>query len=430
VNDPLDRSATALAAAIADGELTAARLAEAVLARIEALEPSVHAWAYLDPELVRAQARERDAHLAAGERLGPLHGVPVGIKDIIDTADQPTAHGSPIHAGRRPLTDATVVARLRAAGAVIAGKTVTAEFAMLAPGPTRNPHDLGRTPGGSSSGSAAAVATGMVPLAVGTQTAGSVVRPASFCGVYGAKPTFGRVPTDGVKRCSASLDTVGILARGADDAALALGVMAADPLGLHPPTVPERPRIGFCRTPQWSEVEPDARERIERAARRLAEVADLLEVTLPPAFDGLADAQASIMAVESLEALTPEWTGHRDRLSPELRTYLDDAPRHLDAYDDAVALAGRCRTMLDGVFDGLDALLAPSVLGEAPDPSTTGDPLLCRIWTLLGTPAVAVPGLTGAAGLPLGVQVVGARGDDTRTLAVAGFVGRHLAEAQ
>jgi Asp-tRNA(Asn)/Glu-tRNA(Gln) amidotransferase A subunit family amidase len=427
MSDALERTASALAAAVADGELTALEVADAVLAQVDVHEPTIHAWAYLDPEHVRAQARERDAQRAAGGRLGPLHGVPVGVKDIIDTADLPTELGSPIHAGRRPSADAVVVARLRAAGAVVVGKTVTAEFALFAPGPTRNPHDPSRTPGGSSSGSAAAVASGTVPLALGTQTAGSTVRPASFCGIYGAKPTFGRVPTEGVWRCAGSLDTIGILARDPWDAALALEIMA----GEQPQdrVVVDRPRLGFCRTPQWDALAPDTRARIEAAVDRLAAHVDVDEVTLPGDFVGLVDAQETIMAVEVLASLEVERRAHHDWLSPGLQAYLADAGTRRDRYDAAMALTERCRAMLDDVFAGRDGLLTASAIGEAPDPSTTGDPLLCRIWTLLGTPAVNVPGLAGPSGLPLGVQVVGARGDDRRTLAVAARIGDLLASA-
>lgn len=408
-------TATAAAAAIRDGRLTSEALVADCLERIAAREEVLHAWAYLDPEAALAEARARDRQ----PTRGPLHGVPVGIKDILDTADMPTGHGSPIYAGHVPDADATAVARLRAAGAVVLGKTVTTEFALFAPGPTTNPHDPSRTPGGSSSGSAAAVAAGTVPLAVGTQTAGSVVRPASFCGVVGGKPTLGAVPTAGVKPCSTTLDTVGAFATDVADVALALGVMADDPDRFRPVDLGDRPRIGFCRTPQWDRLEPATRSALEAAAERLAGRVDVVEVTLPPSFDGLVDAQMTVMAVEAYRELTVERTSHGDQLSAQLRDYLAGAERHAGGYEDALALAERCRAELADVLADTPLLFAPSVLGEAPSIASTGDPLLCRSWTLLGTPTIAVPGLTGPSGLPLGAQVIAAPGRDAVALAGA-----------
>jgi Asp-tRNA(Asn)/Glu-tRNA(Gln) amidotransferase A subunit family amidase len=396
------------------GQRSAVEVATDVLERIAAREDDLHAWAHLDPERALARARELDA-LPAADR-GPLHGLPVGVKDIIDTADLPTEHGSPIYAGHRPARDAPAVARLRSAGAVVVGKTVTTEFALFHPGPTVNPHDPTRTPGGSSSGSAAAVGAGTLPLAVGTQTAGSVVRPASFCGVVGAKPTLGAVPTAGVKPCSETLDTVGVFAADVEGAAMALGVLADDPPAFRPADLGDRPRIGFCRTPWWSELEPDAARTIEAAAEGLARELDLVEVALPAGFDGLVAAQQAVMGAEVLRALAHERTTAADQLSDRIRAYLADAETLAAGYDDGLALATRCREALPDVFASVDVLLAPSVLGEAPPLETTGDPLLCRAWTLLGTPTVAVPGLTGPAGLPLGVQVIAPVGRDDLAL--------------
>ncbi|MFA9444959.1 amidase [Egicoccus sp. AB-alg6-2] len=399
------------------GETSVVEVVQGHLDAIAAREDDLHAWAHLDPEAALVQARALDA-MPADER-GPLHGVPVGVKDIVDTADQPTAHGSPIYAGRRPDADAVAVARLRAAGAVVIGKTVTTEFALFQPGPTRNPHDQTRTPGGSSSGSAAAVAAGTVPLAIGTQTAGSVVRPASFCGVVGAKPTFGALPLDGVKLCSPSLDTVGLLGNDVDDVALGLGVMADDHERFRPVEPGPRPRIGFVRTPWWQAVERSARGRILGAVERLADDVEFVEVTLPGAFAGLVEAQQVVMGTEVLDALADEIDHHAARLSARLRAYLDDARQLVSDYDRAVALRERCLGQLGDVFADVDVLLAPSVLGEAPDAATTGDPMLCRPWTLLGLPTVAVPGLTGADGLPLGVQTVARAHDDGLALGAA-----------
>lgn len=418
-------SAVAAAAAIRDGQVTSEELVTDCLDRVAEHEPRLHAWAHLDRESALAQARRCDAQTPRG----PLHGVPVGIKDILDTADQPTTYGSPIHAGHQPAQDAVAVARLRDAGAVVLGKTVTTEFALFHPGPTTNPHDPSRTPGGSSSGSAAAVAAGTVPLSVGTQTAGSVVRPASFCGLVGGKPTLGAIPTDGVKPCATTLDTVGAFGRDVDDVALALGIMAGDVTRFRPAALGDRPRIGFCRTPQWDQLEVSTRSRLEDAAERLARDVDVVEVDLPPAFAGLVDAQLSIMGVEARRALAWERTHHPDLLSDELAEYLATAAEREDDYDTALGLAARCRAEVSDVLGDPAVVLAPSVLGEAPPIDTTGDPLLCRMWTLLGTPTIAVPGLRGPAGLPLGAQVVAAPGRDDLALAGAAFVIDVLAEA-
>jgi Asp-tRNA(Asn)/Glu-tRNA(Gln) amidotransferase A subunit family amidase len=386
-------AATEAARLLAEREVSSEELVHECLDRIEEREDELRAWAHLDPEEAIAQARARDDETSRG----PLHGLPVGVKDVIDTADMPTAYGSPIYAGRRPDRDAACVAWLRDQGAVILGKTVTTEFATYQPPPTVNPHDPQRTPGGSSSGSAAAVADGMVPLAYGTQTAGSVIRPASFCGVVGFKPRLGWHPTDGIKRLSARLDTLGTFGRTVADAALLAGF---DPAG-------DEPRIAWCRTP-WGEADDAVRE----AARRL----DLDEIDLPAAFSGLADAQETLMAYDVARNLEREWRDHRELLSAAMREYLERAwtiPR--EAADEGAALAETCRARLPEVLGGYDALLVPAAAGEAPLRSggTTGDPLFCRAWTLLGVPAISVPGLTGPAGMPVGAQLVGL---DERTL--------------
>jgi Asp-tRNA(Asn)/Glu-tRNA(Gln) amidotransferase A subunit family amidase len=417
--------AEAVVAATTAGERSAVEVVSSCLERIAAVEDDLQAWAHLDPDLALDRAAELD-RLPAGER-GPLHGVPVGVKDIFDTADQPTSYGSPIYEGARPARDATAVARLRAAGAVIVGKTVTTEFALFHPGPTRNPHDPSRTPGGSSSGSAAAVAAGCVPVAVGTQTAGSVVRPAAFCGVPGAKPTIAAVPTDGVRPCSHTLDTVGTFARTVDDAALALGVMAGDVDRFRPVAVDDRARLGFVRTPQWELLGPAVQATIEAGVERLARDADVVEFELPAPFAGLVDAQRTIMGVEAARLLADVRHEHAGQLSEQLRAYLDEGATLATGYDDALTLRARCRDRLGEVFAGLDAAIAPAVLDEAPPRASTGDPVLCRMWTLLGTPTVAVPGLTGRNGLPLGVQVVAAPGHDGRALGVAAWAVAALA---
>ena len=405
------------------GRTSAVEVARATLDAI-AERADLAAWAHLDPELVLAEARARDAVAPTGA----LHGVPVAIKDIIDTADQPTAYGSPIHDGHRPARDATAVARLRAAGAVIMGKTVTTEFALFAPGPTVNPHDPTRTPGGSSSGSAAAVGAGLVPLALGTQTAGSVVRPASFCGVHGAKPTFGRVPVDGVRACAPDLDTVGVFGLDAGDVALALGVIAGEPTGLALPVLASPPVIGWVRTENWDAIDAEVQALLEEGVSRLAASgrARVRDLALPASFDGLTAAQTVLMRTQAIDALAPEVRDHPEALSPTLTDYLAQGPDRVGAAR-ATVHRDAARADLVDAFGDADVLLAPSVLGEAPSLETTGDPLLCRAWTLLGVPCVAVPGLVGPTGLPLGIQVIARPGDDALALAVAAVIQEGLA---
>jgi Asp-tRNA(Asn)/Glu-tRNA(Gln) amidotransferase A subunit family amidase len=400
-------SATEAARLLAARELSSEELVSACLDHIAEREPELRAWAHLDAEVALAQARERDGEAPRG----PLHGLPVGVKDIIDTADLPTGYGSPIYARHRPRRDADCVAWLREAGAVVLGKTVTTEFATYQPPPTVNPLDPARTPGGSSSGSAAAVAAGMVPLALGTQTAGSVIRPASFCGIAGFKPTHGWRSVTGIKRLSDRLDTLGLFGRSVSDAAL---------LGSWDVPSHREPRLAFARTPWWDRLEDAGRAALEAAAARLGAP----ELSLPPEFAGLAQAQETAMAFDVAHNLEPEWSEHRDELSPALRDYLEGAsavtPEDADA---AAALGEQCRGALPGVLAGLDALLVPGVLGEAPLRSEghTGDPLLCRPWTLLGAPAISVPGLVGPAGLPIGVQLVGLPAGEERLLGAAAW---------
>jgi Asp-tRNA(Asn)/Glu-tRNA(Gln) amidotransferase A subunit family amidase len=372
------------------------------LAAIQARDDDVRAWTFLDAAGALAQARARDAEAPRG----PLHGVPVAVKDVIDTSDLPTQYGSPIYEGQQPARDAACVSWLRAQGAVVLGKTVTTEFATYQPPVTRNPHDPERTPGGSSSGSAAAVAAGMVPLAYGTQTAGSVIRPASFCGVVGFKPRHGWASTAGIKRLSERLDTLGTFGRTVADAARLAGF-----------EVPEgEPRIAWCRTP-WGE---DAAEVEEAAARIGAE-----ELELPAEFAGLVAAQEALMAHDVARNLAPEYRDHRDLLSDVLREYIERGQEvPAEAADQAVALAAACRAAWP---EDCDALLVPAAVGEAPlrSEGSTGDPVFCRAWTLLGVPAISVPGLTGPHGLPVGVQVVGL--DEAAVLAAAARVEAALA---
>jgi Asp-tRNA(Asn)/Glu-tRNA(Gln) amidotransferase A subunit family amidase len=399
---------------LARGELRAEELVRALLDRIAAEEPRVEAWAFLDPEAALAEARRID-------RLAPrppLCGLPVGVKDIFDTAGMPTECGTPVHRGRRPAADAACVAALRRAGALVLGKTVTTELAFYRPGKTRNPHDPGRTPGGSSSGSAAAVAAGMVPAALGSQTAGSTIRPASFCGVVGMKPTHGLVPLEGASPLAPSLDTVGIFVRDPADLELLLPPMGV-PLA-PAPALP--PRLGLCRSPQWPLAEPATRALVERTAARLAsEGAAVTEVRLPPECDGLFEAQKTVMAFEAARALGALRARHEALLSPVLLDLLragEATPA--SGYAEALALAARCREAVAGIFRGVDALLTPAAIGEAPlGLASTGDPAFNRIWTLLHLPCLGLPAGRGPAGLPVGVQLVGPHRGDGAVVAAA-----------
>ncbi len=397
------------------GAITAEALARACLERIAAEEPRVGAWEFLDPELALARARRIDA---AG-RPGPLRGLPVGVKDIIDTADMPTARGSALFAGRRPAEDAACVAALRRAGGLVLGKTVTTELAYFTPGKTRNPRDPSRTPGGSSSGSAAAVAAGMVPAALGTQTAGSIIRPASFCGVVGFKPSHGLFSLAGVSPFAPSLDTLGLLARSAADLPLLALALGAD---LAHPAPPRPPRIGLCRTEGWAAAAPESRAAVEGGAERLrAAGADVAQADDGP-FRGLTEAQRTVMAFEAAEALA-ELRPQLARLGPELQEILrqgEATPRA--AYDEARARAEAARRRLPELFGRFDVLLTASAPGEAPEGlASTGDPALNRIWTLLGLPCVSLPCAEGPHGLPVGVQLVGSPGGDAALLAAAGW---------
>lgn len=417
-------TATEAAAAIAQGTLSSEALVSACLERIRAREDSVGAWEYFDPEQALAQAGARDR----GPVQGPLHGVPIGIKDLIDTADMPTTYGSPIYTNYRPKADAACVALLRAAGAVILGKTVTTEFAMFTPGKTANPHNLQHTPGGSSSGSAAAVADAMVPLALGSQTAGSIIRPAAFCGVVGYKPTHGQFALAGIKALSQTLDTLGGMARSVADMALLRAAFVGGPTQLAALARP--PRIGLCHTPQASYATNATREALESAGRQLAAAgAAVRELELPAEFTPLATAQETIQVFEGARCCAYELTTHRQQLSQKLLDLLAPAERIAYAeYADAIALAETCRRKLETVFTTYDVLLVPSAQGEAPAGlDATGNPIFNRMWTLLHTPAVNLPRYTGPNGLPVGVQVIGPIGMDDQLLAMADWMHSRLA---
>jgi Asp-tRNA(Asn)/Glu-tRNA(Gln) amidotransferase A subunit family amidase len=438
--DLCDLTALAARERLANGAISAVELTTAYLRRVAARDQAVQAWAHLDPPYALSQAEALDAHRRAGRPVGPLHGLPVGLKDIVDTRDLPTENGTAMDSGRQPTQDAWLVARLRAAGAVVLGKTVTTECAYLAPSKTRNPHDLERTPGGSSSGSAAAVASGMVPLAIGTQTGGSVIRPASFCGVVGFKPTFGLIPRSGVLRTSRHLDTVGTFGRAVEDAALLADVLAgydpADPdtVPAPPPRLldtalsqpPVTPQLAFIKTPAWSGVEADCTEGFAELVAALGERCD--EFDLPAIFAEGATAHRRIMMAEIAHNLRHYYDRGAARLADETRAAIEEgrsitATHYLSALDWRDTLyAG-----LDEVFDRYDAIVTPAAPGQAPAGlRSTGSASFNVLWSLLGTPAVTLPLLTGANGLPVGVQLIGRRGNDGRLLRTARWLAATL----
>lgn len=422
---PDESSATGIARHVAHGQCSAEDVTRSCLARIEEREPAVKAWAWCDPDHAVAQARALDR----GTARGPLQGIPIGIKDVLDTFDMPTEMGSPVYRGHCPASDASAVALLRAAGAVILGKTVTCEFAGLTPGATTNPHDPARTPGGSSSGSAAAVADGMVPLALGTQTGGSVLRPASFCGVVGFKPSFGAVNRAGLKLAAESLDTIGLFARTVGDIALGYGVLTGQ--GGPPPARPvSAPRIGLCRTFLWHRAQPETVAAVEGAAEALARAgAHVEERPLPDEFAALAEDRHVINNVERARAMAFEWSHRRDRISTGLaaqieRGYATPQERYLAA----LAITETLRRDLDTVFGPYHVLLAPCVDGEAPvGLATTGNPDFQAIWTALHVPTISLPTARGPNGMPVGIQLIGRTRDDTRLLDVAEWVLSRLA---
>ena len=416
--------ADALIEGIRNGAFSAEAVVRSCLERIAQVEDRVQAWIFLDPELAIQQARAADRLQASGAVLGALHGVPVGIKDIIDTADMPTENGTVLHAGRRPAKDATVVSRLRAAGAIIMGKTVTTELATYFPGKTRNPHDPEHTPGGSSSGSAAAVAAGMVPLAVGTQTNGSVIRPAAFCGVVGFKPTYGLINRDGVLRQSPALDQIGVFARSPGDAAL-LAESLCDPAALPRwlegagAASPRLPRIAFVKTAIWNRTAFDAREALAGLVARLGST--VIEVEMPEAAAGVWEWQRTVMEAEIAANYDAEWRQGRDRLSESLRKQIERG-RSVTAVDYRHALEriASVNAAFDPLYAGYDVIMTPAVPGTAPRGlDSTGDPAFCTLWTFCGMPALTLPLLRNTNGLPLGVQLVAPRFCDAQLLRAA-----------
>ncbi len=429
-------TATDAARWVRDGVVSAEELIGACLEQVRRQQPRVQAWAFLDETHALDQARAADQARREGAAIGPLHGIPVAVKDIIDTADMPTEDGTPLHAGRMPVQDAAVIAMLRQAGAVIMGKTVTTELSGYSPGKTRNPHEPERTPGGSSSGSAAAIACGMAPLALGTQVNGSVIRPASFCGVFGFKPTHGLIPRRGILKQSRALDQVGVFARSVEDLALIaeqiVGYDEEDPdtrPRARPPLTrvaseqsPLPPRFAFVRTPLWDRAAPDTRAAFAELTEHLGDRVE--EFTLPDSARQAWEWHRTIMEAELAASFEREYETGRDRLSATLVAQLERgrAVSALD-YQRALARIPILNEGFEGVFRAFDAILTPAATGTAPiGLQSTGDPSFCTLWSLCGMPAISLPLMQGEDGLPLGVQLVAARGDDARLLRTANWL--------
>jgi Asp-tRNA(Asn)/Glu-tRNA(Gln) amidotransferase A subunit family amidase len=438
---PATLSAGEAARRIREGLLTSEELVQGCLERIRQVEPTVQAWTFLDEELALAQARAADEHKRSGQPIGELHGLPLGLKDIIDTGSMPTENGCALHKGRTPRNDAAVVAMLRAAGAVILGKTVTTECAYFSPGKTRNPHNLEHTPGGSSSGSAAAVAASMVPLALGSQTAGSTIRPGAFCGVYAFKPTHGLVPRTGILQLSRTLDHVGLFARTLEDIALLAEAVA----GYHEGDADTRPRariafrevlaeeppvppmLGFVKTPHWDKADAEAKEAMAELVESLG---DRVEEVDPFLVAGGApwEWHKTILEAEMAANFEPEWTSGRDKLSEKLRSQIERG-REVRAVDYQRALkraAAQVEAFDDLFTERYDALLTLPAPGTAPKGMATGDPVFNAVWTLFGMPALSLPLMQGENGLPLGVQLVGRRNFDARLLRTARWLQEKL----
>ncbi len=433
-------SACDAARKIMEGSLASVDLVKACLARIDETDGQLKAWVHLDREHALAQAEEMDTIRRAGRPVGTLHGVPIGLKDIIDTQDFPTERGTPIFSGRRPASDAALVERLREAGAVILGKTVTTEFAFMHPAETRNPHNPDHSPGGSSSGSAAAVAAFQVPLAIGTQTNGSVIRPASFCGTYGFKPTRGVISRRGVLRTSKSLDQVGVFGRTLEDVALLTDVIGgydpADNLSYPRPRpkmlngsraeVPVEPELIWFDLPFNDRLAEDARAGLDEVVNALGARVERSPVS--ENMIGLVEIQNVIQEYELWQHLEKEFTTHWDMLSETLRSAIERGRKISDAqYGEATEIMASAAGFFEGFFKDYDAIIAPSAAGEAPlFEEGTGDPVFCTIWTLCGLPAVNLPLLIGENDLPAGVQLIGSAEEDDRLLRTASWLLKEL----
>ena len=408
---------------IAAGEITSEALVSDCLSRIEAHDGTIGAWTYLDRDDVLFQARACDA---ADAPTGPLHGVPVGVKDVLDTRDMPTEYGSEIYRGYRPTTDSHCVAALRAAGAVILGKTTTTQFASPLPVGVRNPHDTDRTPGVSSSGSAAAVADFMVPLANGTQTGGSVILPAAFCGVVGYKASLDGLDRTGIQALKKSLDTLGYFARSVEDIALVYSAVTGNPV----PTDIARPKIGLCRTPMWAEAAEHAQAAIEDSASALAKAGyEIVDVDLPPELQSIEHPFRVISNYEGKAALADDFRDHMDKMNPWMRETGESAWTE-DEYAQAIAAANAARAALARVYQDLPVLLTPSTAGEAPaDLVSPTMSSFNRMWTLMHGPTITLPVARGANNMPIGVQLAAGVGEDATLIAQTIPIYRMLAEA-
>jgi len=425
------------------GELSAVDIAKAYIAQVESKEADVKAFAWFDADYAIAQAEQLDNYRRRGLPLGPLHGIPVALKDIIDTKSIPTENGTPIDAGRVPEEDALIVSKLRSAGAVIFAKTTTTPLAYLTPSETRNPHNLEHTPGGSSAGSAAAVAAGMVPIAIGTQTGGSVIRPASFCGVHAIKPTYGLIPRVGVLMQSPTLDTVGVFATCVEDLGLVVDVLSGyddrdastrlvpspDCAAYSRQPAPVKPNFAFVIPPGYDRASDEIKAAIEELGEFLGNQA--VQTELPWTFEEAVVARERINFAEMAKCYYQYFSKHEESLPASVREAIDKGNQVL-ARDYISALDWRelLNTGLEKIFERYDALVLPSATGAAPSLETTGDAIFNGIWTLCGTPAINLPVFTSETGLPMGIQLIGARGQDGRLLRTARWLRDALQQAQ
>lgn len=443
IRDSYKLTASDALAAIASGRLSSVELVKSCLAQIEATDSTIKAWAFLDGDMALAQAAECDRIRKAGLATGPLHGIPVGLKDIIDTAEMPTQRGTPIFAGRQTEHGARLVERLRDAGAIIMGKTVTTELAFVHPNETRNPHNAEHSPGGSSSGSAAAVAACHVPLAVGTQTNGSVIRPASFCGTFGFKPTRGVISRTGLLQTSVSLDQVGCFGRSLVDVALLTDALGCydqnDPVSFARPRphmlagaeaeVPVEPEFVWFDLPFNDRLSGDAREGLEAVLEILGAKVTRLEPAAT--LSNLVAVQARIHEYEIAQHQADVFDAHWDQISETLKPIIMRARQITKTeYEDALAVKASAEAFFANFFVDYDAIIAPAAAGEAPQFGTgTGDPIFCTLWTLAGLPCISLPLLVGENGLPIGVQLIGPAEKDDRLLRTARWVQQYLSEA-
>jgi aspartyl-tRNA(Asn)/glutamyl-tRNA(Gln) amidotransferase subunit A len=430
------QSAHEIAAAVRSASLSPADILEQCLARIDAVEGQVEAWVELDAEAARVRARELETARSRGEALGPLAGVPAGIKDIVDVAGFPTRAGAPPFAHRTPAADSTVVRRLREAGAIILGKTHTTEFAYLDPAPTRNPWNRDHTPGGSSSGSAAAVAAGMIAMAIGSQTVGSVLRPAGYCGIVGLKPSFGRISKTGVVALASSFDHLGLLVTGVRDAALGLGVVAghdpADPDSLDVPVddylaaiaAPRAPTLGVPRNYFRDSVEPENGAHLEDVATRLEKAgAHVTEVSFPATAPEIAEAVQPVMRYEAAQSHAELYAANRDGYRPSIKALVEGGlATSEEQYERGRAYVDGLLAALSAILDGVDAILLPTAPGTAPDLSTTGPGIFCGPASFTGLPSISLPSGVAPNGLPFSVQLIGPMLGESRLLNAAAWV--------